>query len=156
MHPFLLAHNCCYVTIATIRRKYTEKQFNIPFILCKRAFQHTKERQHQFPVVKREAYSLFFLKAQGYYSSSHPAQFRSGEIILSKQKYYSLMSSIWFTICPFSKAFSKVGRDCKKYIRSLKKVLARDVVSCGFNCCYYALFTMINRDLKQSDRFFAL
>lgn len=70
------------------------KEFSIPFILCKRAFKYTKERQHQFPVVKREAYSLFFLKAQGYYSCSHPAQFLSGEIILSKQKSYGLMSFV--------------------------------------------------------------
>lgn len=123
MHPFCWL--LLYVTIETIHQKYTEKQFNIPFILWKRAFLYTKERQHQFPVVQREAYSLFFLKAHGYYSCSHPAQFLSGEIIPSKQKSYGLVSILWFTICPFSEAFSKVGTDYEKYVQSLKKVLAR-------------------------------
>ncbi len=79
------------------------KQSTIPFILCKRAFMCTKEKQHQFPVVKRPILSSSS-KPRGCYSDSHHAQFLSGEIIPSKQKSYGLMSVLWFTICPFSKA----------------------------------------------------
>lgn len=111
MHPFCWL--LLYVTIETIHRKYTEKQFNIPFILWKRAFLYTKERQHQSPVVQREAYSLFFLKAHGYYSCSHPAQFLSGEIIASKQKSYGLMSILCLQYVLSVRLFPKLAQITK-------------------------------------------
>ncbi len=89
------------------------KQSTIPFIPCKRVFLWRKEKQHQFPVVKRPILSSSS-KPRGCYSDSHHAQFLSGEIIPSKQKCYGLI--LWFTICSFSKA-CKVGTDYKKYTK---------------------------------------
>ncbi len=82
---------------------YTQKTIHHSFHSLQKSFYVYKRKATSVSSCK-EAYSLFFLKAQGCYSDSHHAQFLSGEIIPSKQKSYGLMSVLWFTICPFSKA----------------------------------------------------
>ncbi len=120
---------------------YTQKTIHHSFHSLQKSFYVYKRKQHQFPVVKRPILSSSS-KPRGCYSDSHHAQFLSGEIIPSKQKSYGLMSVLWFTICPFSKALQSWHR-LQKVSTKLKESLSKGVVSRGFNCCYHAPFTMI-------------